>query len=191
MEKTKILGSTRPQSSSEPAAPSLTAQYMDWKVDWAFKKVFADRMNICVLELPRLGRTKPFDEMTDSAEKWAYMFQNIATFAGQPETIREFRHAMEVSRVDTLTPEEQNQYHDAMVSEYEKLVISEAYEQIGLKKGREEGHAEGRAEGIAEGRAEGMEQGKMEVARQMKKMGLSIAQIVQASGLPEEVVKGL
>ena len=66
-----------------------------------------------------------------------------------------------------------------MVSEYEKLVISEAYEQIGLKKGREEG------------RAEGMEQGKMEVARQMKKMGLSIAQIVQASGLPEEVVKGL
>ena len=102
---------------------------------------------------------------------------------------------MEVSRVDTLTPEEQNQYHDAMVSEYEKLVISEAYEQIGLKKGREEGRAEGRAEGIAEGRAEGMEkgmeQGKMEVARQMKKMGLSIAQIVQASGLPEEVVKGL
>ena len=133
--------------------------------------------------------------MTDSAEKWAYMFQNIATFAGQPETVREFRHAMEVSRVDTLTPEEQNQYHDAMVSEYEKLVISEAYEQIGLKKGREEGRAEGRAEGIAEGRAEGMEkgmeQGKMEVARQMKKMGLSIAQIVQASGLPEDVVKGL
>ena len=83
------------------------------------------------------------------------------------------------ARVDTLTPEEQNQYHDAMVSEYEKLVISEAYEQIGLKKGREEG------------RAEGMEQGKMEVARQMKKMGLSIAQIVQASGLPEEIVKGL
>jgi len=125
--------------------------------------------------------------MTDSAEKWAYMFQNIATFAGQPDAIREFRYAMEVSRVDTLTPEEQNQYHDAMVSEYEKLVISEAYEQIGLKKGREEG----RAEGLVEGMEKGMEQGKMEVARQMKKMGLSIAQIVQASGLPEEVVDGL
>ncbi len=78
-------------------------------------------------------------------------------------------------RCDTLTHEEQNQYHDAMVSEYEKLVISEAYEQIGLKKGREEGVA----------------QGKMEVARQMKKMGLSIAQIAQATGLPEDVVEGL
>ena len=129
--------------------------------------------------------------MTDSAEKWAYMFQNIATFAGQPETIREFRHAMEVSRVDTLTPEEQNQYHDAMVSEYEKLVISEAYEQIGLKKGREEGRAEGLVEGMEKGMEKGMEQGKMEVARQMKKMGLSVAQIVQASGLPEDVVEGL
>ncbi|MDY6463045.1 MAG: hypothetical protein SPK80_00370, partial [Bacteroidales bacterium] len=128
--------------------------------------------------LPRLGRTKPFDEMTDSAEKWAYMFQNIATFAGQPESIREFRHAMEVSRVDTLTPEEQNQYHDAMVSEYEKLVISEAYEQIGLKKGREEGRAE-LAEKIKD------------VAKKLKEMGLPIAQVVQASGLPEDVVEGL
>ena len=120
--------------------------------------------------------------MTDSAEKWAYMFQNIATFAGQPETIREFRHAMEVSRVDTLTPEEQNQYHDAMVSEYEKLVISEAYEQIGLKKGREEGRAEGRAE---------LAEKIKDVAKKLKEMGLPIAQIVQASGLPEDVIEGL
>ena len=43
MEKTKILGSARPQGGTEPTAPSLTAQYMDWKVDWAFKKVFADK----------------------------------------------------------------------------------------------------------------------------------------------------
>ena len=42
-----------------------------------------------------------------------------------------------------------------------------------------------------EEKAEGLEQGKMEVARQMKKMGLSVAQIVQASGLPEDVVEGL
>jgi predicted transposase/invertase (TIGR01784 family) len=45
--------------------------------------------------------------------------------------------------------------------------------------------------GMKKGMKKGVEKGKMEVARQMKKMGLSIAQIVQASGLPEEVVKGL
>lgn len=86
------------------------------------------------------------------------------------------------ARVDTLTPEEQNQYHDAMVSEYEKLVISEAYEQIGLKKGREEGRAEGRAE---------LAEKIKDVAKKLKEMGLPIAQIVQASGLPEDVVEGL
>lgn len=78
---------------------------------------------------------------------------------------------MEVSRVDTLTPEEQNQYHDAMVSEYEKLVISEAYEQIGLKKGRE--------------------QGKMEVARKMKEMDLTTEQISQATGLSPQAIAAL
>ena len=217
MVNTENFGSARPQGGTEPAAPGLAAQYMDWKVDWAFKKVFADkevmmkllrdilredivdleylsneipvfsekdkrsmfdvlcrtsdgrkficemqkkaeadlqdrlffygshlvvnqvkrgdkayllspvyvlcitgfemdhtepvpegkilfdyrfrevdlgddlfadRMNISVLELPRLGRTRRFEEMTDSAEKWAYMFENIATFAGQPVSIR-------------------------------------------------------------------------------------------------------
>ena len=43
MENANNLGSSRPQGGTEPAAPSLTAQYMDWKVDWAFKKVFADK----------------------------------------------------------------------------------------------------------------------------------------------------
>ena len=74
-----------------------------------------------------------------------------------------------------------------MISEEEKEDIAKFYR----AEGREQGRAEGRAEGREEGRAEGLEEGKMEVARQMKKMGLSIAQIVQASGLPEEVVKGL
>ena len=90
-----------------------------------------------------------------------------------------------------------------MISEEEKEDIAKFYRaegrEQGRAEGREEGRAEGRAEGIVEGRTEGMEkgmkkgmeEGKMEVARQMKKMGLSIAQIVQASGLPEEVVKGL
>ena len=141
--------------------------------------IFADRLSFHILELPRLARQKKFEEMTDSAEKWAYMFQNIATFAGQPESVPEFSRAVELSRVDSLTQEEKNQYHNAMVSEYEKLGISTAYEQIGHKKGLEEGLEKG------------IEQGKMEVARKMKEMDLSIAQIVQASGLPEDVVEGL
>ena len=141
--------------------------------------IFADRLSFHILELPRLARQKKFEEMTDSAEKWAYMFQDIATFAGQPESVPEFSRAVELSRVDSLTQEEKNQYHNAMVSEYEKLGISTAYEQIGHKKGLEEGLEKG------------IEQGKMEVARKMKEMDLTTEQISQATGLSPQAIAAL
>jgi len=66
-----------------------------------------------------------------------------------------------------------------MVSEYEKLGISTAYEQIGHKKGLEEGLEKG------------IEQGKMEVARKMKEMDLTTEQISQATGLSPQAIAAL
>ena len=57
----------------------------------------------------------------------------------------------------------------------------------GIAVGIEKGKAEGRAEGIAEGRAEE----KRQLARNLQSMGLSIAQIAQATGLTEEEVGNL
>ncbi len=49
---------------------------------------------------------------------------------------------------------------------------------------------EGHAEGLAEGRAEGLAEGRADVACNLKKMGLPIEKIVQATGLtPEEIEK--
>ena len=50
-------------------------------------------------------------------------------------------------------------------------------------EGKEEGKAEGRAEGKAEGRREGM----ATILRRMKEAGMSIADIAQITGMPEEV----
>ena len=128
----------------------------------------------------------------------------MTTFAEVPEGMDgRFAPLLETARTRQLPETEKLHYLRAMISEEEKEDIAKFYRaegrEQGRAEGREEGRAEGRAEGIVEGRTEGMEkgmkkgmeEGKMEVARQMKKMGLSIAQIVQASGLPEEVVKGL
>ena len=47
---------------------------------------------------------------------------------------------------------------------------------------------EGLVEGRAEGRAEGRTEGILEVARNMKKMGISVETIIRSTGLrPEEV----
>jgi len=69
----------------------------------------------------------------------------------------------------------------------------------GFRQGMEEGRAEGMtigmtegmAEGRAEGRAEGHRQGILEIARNLKKMGLSITQIAEGTGLPRETIEQL
>ena len=62
----------------------------------------------------------------------------------------------------------------------------------GLEEGRAQGLEEGRAEGLEEGRAEGLEQGRTEaciqIARQMKRLGISPEQIADATGLAVETV---
>jgi predicted transposase/invertase (TIGR01784 family) len=61
----------------------------------------------------------------------------------------------------------------------------------GYAKGEAEGRAEGKAEGRAEGKAEGRAEGKAEVAQNLKKMGLSINQIAEVTGLSVEVIEQL
>ena len=69
-------------------------------------------------------------------------------------------------------------------------VLSTAREE-GLAEGRAKGIAEGRAKGIAEGRAEGIAEGRAEIARNLKGMGMSVADIVKATGLSEEEVRSV
>ena len=60
-------------------------------------------------------------------------------------------------------------------------------EEKGVIKGIEIGRAEGRVEGRAEGRAEGI----MLTAKNLKSMGLSIADIIKATGLSEDDIMKL
>lgn len=61
----------------------------------------------------------------------------------------------------------------------------------GLIEGRMEGRKEGREEGREEGRMEGKMEGKMEIVRNLKKMGLPIETIMQATGLSAEEIEKL
>ena len=61
----------------------------------------------------------------------------------------------------------------------------------GRAEGIAEGRAEGKAEGKAEGRAEGRAEGMLEVAKNLLSMDIPILQIMQATGLTQEQIKGL
>lgn len=61
----------------------------------------------------------------------------------------------------------------------------------GIKQGIEQGIEEGRKEGIKQGIKQGIEQGILATARNLKQMGLSIADIAKATGLSAEQLEGL
>ena len=61
----------------------------------------------------------------------------------------------------------------------------------GEAKGRAEGLAEGKAKGRSEGLAEGETKGKRETAKNLKAMGLSVEQIIFATGLSQKEIQHL
>ena len=56
---------------------------------------------------------------------------------------------------------------------------------------RQDGITEGRAEGMEAGIAKGMEEKSFEIAKKLKKMGLSLEHIQEATGLSEEIINTL
>lgn len=58
-------------------------------------------------------------------------------------------------------------------------------------EGKLEGYAEGRAEGRAEGEAEGAHKKALEIARKMRKQGLSPDDIIAITGLTQEELSSI
>ena len=128
-----------------------------------------------------------------------------------------FRKLAAIGDLQKLTPEERDYYEEdvkimrdlyatdkwekekrRMEREAARKELEEATKKAltegrakGIAEGRAEGIAEGRVEGKAEGRAEGRAEGMLEVAKNLLSMDIPILQIMQATGLTQEQIKGL
>ena len=71
-----------------------------------------------------------------------------------------------------------------------RTAITKDWEE-GREKGLEEGRAEGRQKGLAEGLEKGRAEEKAAIARNLKSLGLTTAQITQATGLPAKEIDKL
>ena len=112
-----------------------------------------------------------------------------------------FRKLAAIGDLQKLTPEERDYYEedvkimrdlyatDKWEKEKRRMEREAARKELeeATKKALTEGRAKGRAEGKAEGRAEGM----LEVAKNLLSMDIPILQIMQATGLTQEQIKGL
>lgn len=116
-----------------------------------------------------------------------------------------FRKLAAIGDLQKLTPEERDYYEedvkimrdlyatDKWEKEKRRMEREAARKELeeATKKALTEGRAKGRAEGKAEGKAEGRAEGMLEVAKNLLSMDIPILQIMQATGLTQEQIKGL
>ena len=134
--------------------------------------VFSEYYLLCVNNFDKVAVT-PIDEWMEFLKSGT--IANDSTAPGLVDA-RQCLDVCKLSREDRLAYER----HMMNIS-YQRDVIATGYDD-----GRQDGLAEGLAKGIAEGRAEGELKAKLDTARNLLQMGLSAAQVMQATGLTRE-----
>ena len=172
-----------------------------------------EKMRVVFLQLPLFEKKEP--ECMDIFDCWIYVLNNMEHLKEIPflDKYPVFRKLAAIGDLQKLTPEEREYYEydikvmrdlyatDKWEKEKRRMEREAARKELeeatkkalteGRAKGRAEGRAEGKAEGKAEGRAEGRAEGMLEVAKNLLSMDIPILQIMQATGLTQEQIKGL
>jgi predicted transposase/invertase (TIGR01784 family) len=142
-------------------------------------KSFTDLIKLVILELPKLsereeGGVWPWLKLFTCKKREQY--EELAKrYPEVKMAVRVLKELSLVGRIRMLAEAREIQRRDSVaIREYE---LMEAREQA-----REQGLQEGRSQGIEQGIAQGSRQSRLEIARAMKAMGLSDAQISAATG---------
>ena len=164
-----------------------------------------EKMRVVFLQLPLFEKKEP--ECMDIFDCWIYVLNNMEHLKEIPflDKYPVFRKLAAIGDLQKLTPEERDYYEedvkimrdlyatDKWEKEKRRMEREAARKELeeATKKALTEGRAKGRAEGKAEGRAEGRAEGMLEVAKNLLSMDIPILQIMQATGLTQEQIKGL
>ena len=154
-------------------------------------KVFNPKLRQIFLEMPLF--LKEAEECENDFERWLYLIKNMNILTRMPFQARRkvWDKLLGLADRAAMTQEEDDAY-EASLKVYRDYNNTIDYARM---EGREIGLAEGREEGIAEGKKEGREEGErnkqLEIAGKLKAGGLSIASIVEFTGLTEEEINQL
>ena len=120
-------------------------------------------------------------DMATQVERWIYLLKNMETLNRLPWAAQSavFKKLESIADVGAMTRAERLQYDEALKKYRDTISVFEGV--------RMEGRAEGMELGVLKGRKEGLRQ----TARNLKSMGLGIADIQKATGLSEEDIRDL
>jgi len=141
--------------------------------------IFSDKLRFIYLSLPFFDKSE--EECETGFEKWIYVLKYMEVLERLPFTAQKkiFNHLAKLADVRCLSSEEQEKYDESIKA------VDDYY------SGLYGSYVEGEEKGIAKGRAEGELSKSLTIARKLLAMGMSLPQIVKATGLNEEQLKQL
>ena len=141
--------------------------------------IFSDKLRFIYLSLPFFNKSE--EECESGFEKWIYVLKYMEVLERLPFTAQKkiFDHLAKLPDVRYLSSEEQEKYDESIKA------VDDYY------SGLYGSYVEGEEKGIAKGRAEGELFKSLTIARNLLAMGMSLPQIVKATGLNEEQLKQL
>ena len=141
--------------------------------------IFSDKLRFIYLSLPFFNKSE--EECESGFEKWIYVLKYMEVLERLPFTAQKkiFNHLAKLEDVRCLSSEEQEKYDESIKA------VDDYY------SGLYGSYVEGEEKGIAKGRAEGELSKSLTIARNLLAMGMSLPQIVKATGLNEEQLKQL
>jgi predicted transposase/invertase (TIGR01784 family) len=132
--------------------------------------VFTPLHTTYICELPRLAK-KAVKDM-NPVENWFYILRNCRNFAHKPEGMDpRYDHIIEAAKTNLVPDKERTQYLRAMLSDYDKKDIADAYFEDGYEKG--------------------MEANRLETAKRMLGKKLDLQLISECTGLSLEQIQAL
>lgn len=143
------------------------------------KKVFYDKLTFIYLEMPKFNKT--IDQLENRFEKWLYVIKNLNKLDRIPEKLKEsiFEKVFITAEIAKFTPDQIRSYEDSL--KYYR----------DLKNSLDHAKEEGIKEGIVQGIEKGIRTERITIATKMKKLGVSVTDIIEATGLSAKEIEDL
>ena len=146
--------------------------------------LLTDSVEFVTVELPKMS--KKIDELANDTEILLYLLRNLGSMKSVPDCIKRneiIKDIVSMAEYSAMTEKEQWQYMRELMAE----VDDRARYNCALKKGLNQGLSEGLEQGLEQGASSA----RMDTARNLKRLGVSVDIICQATGIERSVVEGL
>lgn len=152
-------------------------------VDLGTKEVFYDKLTFAYIEIPKFNKDE--EHLETMWDKWMFVLRNLSHLMDRPPALQErvFTRLFEQAEIAKLSKTELRNYTYGMdtLRDYKN----------GLATAKKQGIALGTEKGIALGKEEGIALTSRKIALSLKEMGMSVPDIIKATGLSAEEIKKL